>query len=164
MLNLRTVAALSLLTFTVGASAVHAFAPRRHADNEADLVARIAREQNPVKRAKYEIRLGELKLQQATDAYDRDQVEPGEKLLDSYFDEMKDAWKLLKGSGRDPVRKPAGFKQLDIALREDSRRIDDLRRRVPFMDRGPVDKVMQEMSGIHAEVMLALFPAGRSRH
>ncbi|HEV2177447.1 MAG TPA: hypothetical protein VGW33_09640 [Terriglobia bacterium] len=163
MLNARKVAALSLLSLTVGAPAAESFGPR-HTDTEADLTARIAREHDPVKKAKYEIRLGELKLQQATDAYDRDETGPGEKLLGSYLDEMKDAWKLLKGSGRDAVRKPAGFKELDIALREDARRLDDLRRRVPFMDRGPLDKVMQEVNQTHAEVLTALFPAGRSKH
>jgi hypothetical protein len=163
MLNFRTVAVLILLTLTVGTPAVESFAPR-HTDNEADLAARIAREPDPVRKAKYEIRLGEVKLQQAISAYDHDQFESGEKLLDSYFDKMKDAWKFLKDSGRDAARKPAGFKELDIALREDARRVDDLRHRVPFMDRGPLDQVTQEISETHAEVMAALFPAGRSRH
>ena|SRR5579863_4512703 len=163
MPNPRTVAALSLLSLTVGAPAAESFA-LRHADNEADLAARIAREQDPVKKAKYEIRLGDLKLQQAASAYDQDQFESGEKLLNSYSDQMKDAWKLLKESGRDAVRKPAGFKELDIALREDARQLDDLQHRVPFTDRGPLDKVTQEINQTHAEVMAALFPPGRSRH
>lgn len=130
----------------------------RHQDNEADLLAHIQRETNPVRKAKYEIRLGSLKLQQAISAYDHHQLDQGQALLDEYRTQMSKAWGLLQSSGRDASRKPDGFKQLDIALRENSRLLTDLRHRVPYMDRGPLDRVTQELDKTQNEVLIALFP------
>jgi hypothetical protein len=130
---------------------------RRH-DSEQDLLAHLERETNPVKKAKYEIRLGRLKLEQATLAYQQQQLDQGERLLNEYAGAMNQAWELLKNSGRDATRKPQGFKELDIALRENSRLLEDLRHRIPFTDRGPLDKVEQELAKTRNEVLLALFP------
>src|SRR5260370_25378250 len=103
----------------------------RHADSESDLAARLQREQNPVKKAKYEIRLGRLKLNQAIDAYDKGSPDQSGQLLDAYLERMKSSWQILRDSGRNAVRQPQGFKELDIALREDSRTLEDLKHRVP---------------------------------
>jgi hypothetical protein len=132
-------------------------------DNEQDLVTRIQRESNPVKKAKYEIRLGRLKLQQAARAYDGGNFEEGQKLLAEYLARMKDSWSILQKSGRQAVRQPQGFKDLDIALREDSRTLTDLAHRVSFQDRDPVTKTAKEVEEIRNEVLKALFPAEKPK-
>jgi hypothetical protein len=63
-----------LLPLFLGGLVGAAPAPRRP-DTEADLLARIEREQNPVKKAKLEIRLGRVKLLQAIEAFDGGNVE-----------------------------------------------------------------------------------------
>ena len=118
----------------------------RQPDTEQDLVARIQRETSPVKKAKYQVRLGRIKLLEA---------------VGSYFEQMKTSWATLRGSGRRPVRQPQGFKDLDIALREDSRTLEDLRHRVPYSDRDPVEKAAQEVEQLRGEVLRALFPSER---
>jgi hypothetical protein len=134
----------------------------RHPDNEQDLLAHLEREQNPVKKSKYATRLAELKVQQATDAYTKGDLDQGQKLLDDYLKWVRSAWDLLKGSGRPAERKPEGFKELDIALREDVRRFEDLQHRVPFTDRDPLKNAAQEAEKIRGEVLAALFPNGES--
>jgi hypothetical protein len=131
--------------------------------NEQELEARIDGETNPTKKAKLEIQLGALKLGEAVDAYDHNQFDEGPKLIGSYWSWMKKAWELLEKSGRDASRKPQGFKDLDITLRENARRLNDLAHRTPFADRGDIEHVGTEIDALHAQVMAALFPGGQPK-
>ncbi|MBI4166553.1 MAG: hypothetical protein HY508_12540 [Acidobacteria bacterium] len=131
-------------------------APRN--DSEADLTARIARESDLVKKAKYEVRLARVKLIQALDARENGELETSLKLLGAYLETVKSAWDHLRQSGRVAHKKSQGFKELDIELREDGRYLEDLKRSVSFMDRGPVEKVIQEVESLRAEVLKVLFP------
>jgi len=132
-------------------------------ESEAELLQHIQREQNPVRKARLEIKLADLKLQQAGAAYGKGDVEAGAKLLETFLGQMKSAWKALQESGRMAHKQPEGFKELDIALREDARSLEDLKRRIAYFDRGPVEKCIQEIEGIRSEVLHALFPAAKPR-
>jgi len=153
-----TVLALFVLVGLAGGAS-----PGRRQDNEADLRARLEREQNPVKRAKLEIRLGRVKLLQAMDAFDKRDTPECHRLLAVYLERMRSAWATLQGSGRQAWRHAQGFKELDIALREDTRFLGDFARRVPYHDRAPVEKVAQEAERLRGEVLRALFPSERPR-
>jgi len=144
------------------AGALLGSAAARTRDTEEQLLARLQSEHNPVRRAKYEMQLGQMKLEQSIEAYEQGNVELGGPLLDAYLERMKDAWQTLHSSGRNAARQPQGFKELDIALRQDSRLLEDLTHRISFYDRGPVEKVAKEIEGIRSEVLRALFPAERS--
>ena len=128
-------------------------------DTEEKLQQRLSRERNPVKRAKYEIRLGRLELDQAIAAYDHGTVELGAKLLTAYLERMRSSWQTLQASGRQAARQPRGFRELDIALREDGRLLQDVGHRVSYFDRGPIEKAGKEVDRIRSEVLRALFPA-----
>ena len=158
----RVLAALLFLIVFVGAEGLAPLLPARRVDSEEDLLARIQREQNRVRKAKYQIRLGQVKFQQAIVAYGRSDFEQGEKLLNDYLERMRESWDTLKTSGRDAVRKPQGFRELDIALRENARLLVDLQHRVPYNDRSPVDHAAQEVDRMRSEVLAALFPRGPS--
>lgn len=138
------------------AGAANLWAHREETDEE--LEARIQQENNPLKRAKLEIELGSLKLDKAGQAYARDDTEAGAKLLDACESRMQQAWALLKASGRDATRKPQGFKDLDIALREGARRLEDLRRGVPYAERAAIERTAKELDAVHERVLTALFP------
>ncbi len=134
------------------------FSLARRADSEEDLLARIQRESNPVKKARYEIRLGRTKLFRAIDAFNQGRVDQCHQMIGSYVEHMKSSWETLRRSGRRAARQPSGFKELDIALREDQRFLDDLKRRMPYDDRDPVEKAAREVEQIRNEVLRALFP------
>jgi hypothetical protein len=151
-----------LLLLFLGGLVVAAPAPRRR-DTEADLLARIGREQNLVKRAKLEIRLGRVKLLQATEAYDRGDVEECHQLLTAYLERMNGAWATLEASGRQAWRQHQGFRELDIALREDGRLLEDFMRRIPYQHRAPVETVTKEVDELRNQVLKALFPPERLR-
>lgn len=132
-------------------------------ETEEELLKRIQGEQNPVKKAKYEIRFADLKLEQAQNAYEQGNVQLGAKLLEAYVEHMKTSWKILQESGRQAAKQPQGFKELDISLRQDVRLLEDLRHRVVYFDRGPVDEAAQDMERVRSEVLRALFPAAKPR-
>jgi len=130
---------------------------RRH-DDPAKLEDQIQRERNPVKKAKLEIRLARLDLQQGLDAYSHNQVKQGEQFLGAYLQEITDSWNVLENSGRNAVKNPSGFMQLEIALRENARFLNDLEERVGYLEQTPIRKTLGEMKRIHSRVLLALFP------
>jgi len=145
-----------------GAALLGAASPARRRDNEQDLLNRLQQETRPVKKAKYEIRLARLKLLEAVDAVDRGGPEKVRELLNLYLAHIRTSWQLLQSSGRNAVRKPEGFKELDIALRRDGRILTDLGQRLPYFERGDVDKTAKEIEQIRAEVIKVLFPPARS--
>jgi len=149
----------AFLLMVLAVASVAAAAKERRLDSEQDLLDRIQREQDPVRKSKLELRLGRLKMQQAAEAYDQGQIDQGKSLLAGYLNRVKSCWQILKGSGRNAVKQPQGFRELDIALREDSRTLEDMARRISYYDREPVEQTMEEMNHVHDEVLHALFPS-----
>jgi hypothetical protein len=130
-------------------------------ETEAQLLARLEKEHDPVKKSKEETRLARIKLQQAIQACEEGNTEQGAQLISAYLDRIKDAWQHLRSSGRNAARDSRGFKELDIELREDARLLDDLKRRISYFERGPIEKAEKEVEQERAEVLQALFPVAR---
>jgi hypothetical protein len=130
---------------------------RRHED-PAKLEDEIQRETNPVKKAKLEIRLARVELQQGLDAYEHNQVKQGQQLLGVYLQEMTDSWKVLRNSGRNAAKNPSGFMELEIALRENARFLNDLEERVTYLEQAPIRKALGAMNELHSRVLMVLFP------
>jgi hypothetical protein len=129
---------------------------------EASLLARVQRETDPVKKSKAETRLARVKLEQAIQAYSQGNVEQGAQLVSAYLARIKDSWELLRNCGKNAARDSRGFKELDIELREDVRFLEDLKRRVSYLDRGPLEQIGKELEQIRAQVLQALFPAAQT--
>jgi len=157
----RTLLVIGLLL--AGAPAALAGAPSGpSSETEERLLARIQRETDPIKKSKCVTRLARIKLQQAIEAYEHGNIEQGVQLGRVYVVKVKDSWQLLKNCGRDAARDSRGFKELDIELREDARLIEDLKRRVSYFDRGPIEQTGKELEVVRAEVLQALFPVARA--
>ena len=133
----------------------------RGRDTEKQLEERIRTEHNPVKKAKDEIKLADLKLADAVGAYNSGDTQLGAKLVETFVEQMRSAWKTLQESGRKASKEPAGFKELDISLREDLRSLDDLGHKVSYFDRDPLLKAAQETDRLRSEVLQELFPANK---
>src|SRR5579859_176275 len=147
---------LAVLVIVRGIAPLQAF----REDSEKDLLTRIQREHDPVKKAKYEIRLARLNLIQGATACEKDDHDGCSKSLNAYLVLINSSWKDLKSSGRNAVKQPSGFKELDIALREDEYTLDDLKRRMPIEDVGGIDPVIREVEKLHDADFGALFPDG----
>lgn len=149
--------AVFVLLLLVPPDALLASPPRRQ-DKEPDLLAHLQRESDPIKKAKLEIRLGRLKLFQAIAAFDQGKLEETNRLLGVYMETLNSAWERLRSSGRVAHKKPSGFKELDIELREDARYLEDLSHRIPYADRGSAKKTAEHVDELRNEVLKALFP------
>jgi hypothetical protein len=133
-------------------------------DTEEQLQQRLQAEQNPVTKAKIEIKLARLKLKQAQDAYSQGHIEDGAKLVGVLVDEMEASWKLLVDSGRKASKHSEGFRELDIALRENMRALQDLGRTVSYFDRAPLTNAAQQLDQVRDEVLHALFPEEKTHN
>ena len=129
---------------------------------EVRLLARMEKETDPVKKSKAETRLARVKLEQAIQAYGQGNVEQGAGLVSAYLARIRDSWQLLRNCGKNAARDSRGFKELDIELREDVRFLDDLKRRVSYFDRAPLEQAGKELEQVRAQVLQALFPASRT--
>jgi len=130
-------------------------------DSEEHLLARLQKETDPIKKSKDTTRLARLKLEQVIQAYEHGSIEQGAQLIPVYLGRIMDSWHILKGCGRNAAHDPKGFKELDIELREDVRLLEDLKRRVSYDDRAPLEQTGKEVEGVRAEVLHALFPITR---
>lgn len=148
----------ALLFFLVLGGAADTASSHKHPESEEELLARLEQENNPVKKAKLEILLGRMKLNQAFQEYNQGNFEPAWKNLDAYSSRMKEAWKILQDSGRIASKNPDGFKQLDIALRESRRALEDFETRVTFEERREVEKARKLTEELRKNVLDALFP------
>lgn len=127
-------------------------------DDGPKLLSKLERESNPVKKAKIEVRLARLRLEEAFDAYSNGHFDEFWKLLGVYEDFMNKAWADLQASGRIAYKKSDGFKQLDIGLRESQRDVEDFETRITFDERQEVQKIQARMEKLHNQVLKALFP------
>ena len=144
----------SLLLMVVTCVAVRAMAE----DNEAKLATKIGQESDPVKKAKLEVKLGRLRLQEAFTSYTAGKYEDCWKRLGSYQDTMDQAWTDLQASGKSAAKKPDGFKQLDIGLRESRRDLENFETHITFAEREAVEKIRAKTEDLHNRVLKALFP------
>ncbi len=130
-------------------------------ETEEQLLARIRDEKDAVRKCKEEARLARMKLRQAIHTYEQGNTEQGAQFVSAYLGRIKEAWLTIRNSGRNAARDSRGFKELDIQLREDARLLEDLKRRVSYFDRDPIEKAQKEVEQARAEVLQLLFPAAR---
>jgi hypothetical protein len=135
-------------------------APGRNKSQEEKLIARIEQEQNPGKKARLQLRLAKMKMAEAGEAYDSGKFDEGKALLQQYLNQVRNSWATLQGSDGG-IRKHLGaFKELEISLREEDRVLEDLSHRVPYPEDESIKIVAKEISGVHNQVLEAIFPAG----
>jgi hypothetical protein len=134
--------------------------PGRKDDKEPKLIAKIEQETNPGKKARLQLRLAKLKLEEADQAYRSRNFEDGKALLKQYLDEVRNSWATLQGAGSAMRKHLGALKALEISLRENDRLLEDLRHRVPYPESDFVKEIEKESSEVHNQVLEAIFPGG----
>ena len=126
--------------------------------------ARYDQETDPVRKARALVKLGDDQIDEA-----RKKLKDGDEIaslhaLEQYRDEIQHMAELLKSSGVDPEKKPAGFKELQISLRETVRHIDDLILTLPVDKRPFFREVRTDLVKTQNELIDALFPRQPDRN
>jgi hypothetical protein len=127
-------------------------------DRLAGLLAQYQVEADPVRKARVLSKLGGDQVEEA-----RKQLKSGEDVaslqtLEKYRDEVQETVAKLEAAVPDPEKKPAGFKELQISMREIIRHIDDLILTLPVDKRPFFREVRTDLVKTQNELIDALFP------
>jgi len=95
-------------------------------DRLAQSLAKYQSETDPVRKSRALAKLGDEQVDLARKQLKEDDEVASLHTLEQYRDEVRDTVAALQGTGINAERKPEGFKELQISLRETIRRIDDL--------------------------------------
>jgi hypothetical protein len=95
-------------------------------DRLAEDLAKYQHETDPVRKARALVKLGDEQVDLAKRQLRADDEVASLHTLEQYRDEVHEMVTALNAMGVDAERRPAGFKELQISLRETIRRIDDL--------------------------------------
>lgn len=90
-------------------------------------------------------------------------VKQGVGMITRYGNEANRVYRALISTGRNPVKKPDGFMQLQIALRESVRGLRNVLGVVPFQEQETVEAVRGKMEQLNAELLQELFPPPKPR-
>lgn len=92
----------------------------------ADLRQRFTQESDPVRKAKKMPELGEAEFQQIQKDVASEEFADALALLRQYHGEVQSCVQGLDATGANAVKHSAGFRQLQISLRESLRRLDTM--------------------------------------
>jgi len=140
------------------------FAPGAAQDRLAADLARYEQETDVVRKARALVKLGDDQIDEA-----RKQLKGGDDVgslhtLEQYRDEIQHVAEALKATGVDPEKKPAGYKELQISLRETIRHIDDLILTLPVDKRPFFREVRADLVKTQNDLIDALFPRQPDRN
>jgi hypothetical protein len=123
----------------------------------------VAQADDPVKKAKDVVRLGELQLEQVRREVREEDFDAALRVLQEYRDAVKSAHAGLKASGKDAEKKPNGFKNLQIHIRQNLPRLKLTILSVPIEQREPFEAIRKELDAIDRELIDVLFPRQPSK-
>lgn len=113
---------------------------------------------DPVTKAKATVKLGEEQMEELRRNVGEEKYDEALKVLGDYRDAVKSAHAMLKASGRDAEKKPAGFKDLQLHLRRSLRRLGQTILSLPYDRREPFETIRKELDEVDKELIDELFP------
>jgi hypothetical protein len=133
-------------------------APLAAQDRMAEDLSKFQHETDPVRKSRVLAKLGDEQVDLAKRQLKAEDDVGSLHTLEQYRDEVHDLVSALHGLGVDAERKPAGFKELQISLRETIRRIDDLILTLSVDKRPFFRAVRNDLFADQNELIDALFP------
>jgi hypothetical protein len=113
---------------------------------------------NPVDKTKSQIIISNILLDFVSSAARDGDFEGMRALLDQYGTAITAARDVMWESDRDALRNPAGYKDLELALRQHIRRLEELRRSLTIDEREAVDAAVTRAMNIRGEMIMKIFP------
>ena len=113
---------------------------------------------NPVARTRIQIRIADLMISFVGDAVELGDGELLEERIGEYRAVIIDARDTMLNSGRNAVNDASGYRELEIALRQNLRQVDDIGAQLNFQRRQPLERLINEISDIREEMLDMLFP------
>ena len=123
-----------------------------------DLQTQFVHEPSPVRRAKLLPKLEQAEFVDIRAQIDSGEYAKGLELLGNYRDEVRATQKALDATGVDPEKKPAGYKELQIAVRESLRQLNEILVALPGDWKMGFDDVRRELDATNSRLIVQLFP------
>lgn len=127
-------------------------------DRLAEFKTQFDHERDPVRRAKALTKLGAEQFHNVREQVDAENFADALRILGDYRDELVATQKALASSGVDAEKRPKGFKELQISLRENLRVLNDVLVSMSADEREPFDAVQQQLEKVNKELIKELFP------
>jgi hypothetical protein len=86
------------------------------------------------------------------------EFDQGVQRLERWSDQAEEVHDALVATGRNPVKRPAGFTDLQVALRESIRGLRDIIFSLPLGRRHRAESVQANLSQINSQLLQELFP------
>ena len=132
-------------------------------DDQARIKAKLQTENDPIKRAQLEIRLAQFRLDGAQKAYEEAMPDKGLAELKQMMALLQDAHNRMFETGRNPRKKPRGFKEAEIKFREMMRRLKDLEMSIPVDERDPLDSMIAKIGKMQEHLLKGLMQVDEAK-
>lgn len=116
-------------------------------------------ERDPVAKAKILAKLGRFEIEQARADLKADKDEQSLAALEHYRDQVEGIVQALSATGVNAEQHPAGFKELQISLRETLRHVDELILQLPQDKKPWFQAVRSDLAASQSVLIEALFPS-----
>ena len=113
----------------------------------------LERSSNPVDRTKIDIRIADLLIEVLAEAARTKDDKLIEQHIKDYAATIQDAQQTMMGTKVDAHKHPAGFKDLEISLRKQQRRLDDISKMVDAEQRDAIAKLKKLASNIDDQIV-----------
>lgn len=123
--------------------------------------ARLPELTDPVAKTKSYITISHLLLSFASEAVREGDITDMSALMDQYVATIRSARDTMVQSDRDAERRPAGYKDLEIALRGQVRLLQDVGVQLLAEERQPMDRAREAATSVREEILRLLFPQAK---
>lgn len=124
----------------------------------AELQAHFDRENNPVKKAKLLVKLGDAEFEEARRAGREGDNNTVDATMEKYRDNVRTAFEALKKQHPDAEKHSNGYRQMEIHVKEGIREVEDSMIAAPAPYKPPLQIVRQDLINMDEELIRLLFP------
>jgi hypothetical protein len=136
--------------------------PSERASERAGEIAQLQKKyeeaRDPVHRAKALAQLGEAQVKDAGERLAAHDYAGALTELRLYRDEVASVRKDLVASGVNAERKPGGFRELQLSVRENLQRIEDIAFAASASQQAPLVEIHEQLGEENGRLLTALFP------
>jgi len=118
---------------------------------------KLLHESSPVAKVKILIKMAEINLEEAGDSVRKGNLGEADKFLIRYSEVIHKADELLKSSHRNAQKNPAGFKDFEISLRKQLRKLADWRLSYPVDEQQKISEAITSAEAAKEDMFQAIF-------
>jgi hypothetical protein len=125
---------------------------------------RLSRETSPIGKVKILVKMSELDIGEVSHWIKKGNLPEADRFLNRYVSVIRQASEILKSSNRNAQKNPAGFKDFEISLRKQLRKLLDLKPSYPFDQQKPVNEAITAVESVKEEMLRAIFGSENTGH